>query len=45
LENTPENLTRWLTNPQAVKPLNKMTIGQLSQGDIEALVHYLDSLK
>ncbi|MBI1876706.1 MAG: cytochrome c oxidase subunit II [Chloroflexi bacterium] len=45
LENTPENLAHWLTNPQAVKPGNKMTIGQLSQDDIAALVQYLTSLK
>jgi cytochrome c oxidase subunit 2 len=45
LYNTPENLARWLTDPQAVKPGNKMTISPLSQGDIEALVQYLTSLK
>ncbi len=45
LENTPENLARWLVDPQAVKPGNKMTISPLSQDDIAALVQYLTSLK
>jgi cytochrome c oxidase subunit 2 len=45
LENTPENLTRWLTDPQLVKPGNKMVIGRLNQDDIAALVQYLTSLK
>jgi cytochrome c oxidase subunit 2 len=44
LENTPENLARWLAEPQAVKPLNKMVINKLSQDEIEALVQYLSSL-
>lgn len=45
LENTPENLARWLTDPQAVKPRNKMVIDPLSQAEIDALVQYLTSLK
>ncbi|HXW00121.1 MAG TPA: c-type cytochrome, partial [Anaerolineae bacterium] len=45
LPNTPENLAHWLTNPQVVKPGNKMLISQLSQDDIAALVQYLSSLK
>jgi cytochrome c oxidase subunit 2 len=45
LPNTPENLAHWLTNPQAVKPGNKMLISRLSQDDIAALVQYLSSLK
>jgi cytochrome c oxidase subunit 2 len=45
LENTPENLARWLANPQAVKPGNKMVIGKLSQDQIDALVQYLTTLK
>jgi len=45
LENTPENLAHWLADPQAVKPLNKMIITELSQDEIEALVQYLGSLQ
>jgi cytochrome c oxidase subunit II len=45
LQNTPENLARWLRNPQAVKPGNLMPNLNLSDQDIAALVAYLDSLK
>jgi cytochrome c oxidase subunit 2 len=46
LENTPDNLARWLADPQTIKPLNKMVIAdELSQDEIEALVQYLSSLK
>ncbi len=46
LENTPENLARWLRNPQAVKPGNKMVLPrQLTDQEIQALVAYLTSLK
>jgi cytochrome c oxidase subunit 2 len=44
LKNTPENLTRWLSDPQAVKPRNQMLIDKLNQTEIEALVAYLSSL-
>jgi cytochrome c oxidase subunit 2 len=44
LENTPDNLARWLADPQAVKPLNKMVINKLSREEIDALVQYLSSL-
>lgn len=45
LENTPENLESWLTDPQAVKPHNLMVIDPLSQAEIDALVAYLTSLQ
>ena len=45
LENTPENLALWLKDPQAVKPGNKMPALGLSEGDVEALVAYLHSLR
>ncbi len=45
LTNTPENLAKWLKNPQAVKPGNDMVIPPLSDADIQALVAYLESLK
>ena len=44
LDNTPENLARWLRDPQAVKPKNKMAMRSLSADEIEALVEYLQGL-
>ncbi|MER3419437.1 MAG: cytochrome c oxidase subunit II [Chloroflexota bacterium] len=47
LENTPENVVRWIKNPQAVKPGAKMPAwqGVLSEDDIKAIADYLESLK
>lgn len=45
LENTPENLARWLRDPQEVKPGNKMPDLNLSDQDIAKLVAYLESLQ
>ncbi len=54
LDNTPENLERWLRNPDDVKPGNVMAARApsyttpalaLNQEDIKALVAYLHSLK
>ena len=52
LENNPEQLARWLTHPNEVKPGNRMwTEGyvknniKLSAEDVSALVAYLQSLK
>jgi len=45
LPNTPENLKRWLRNPQEVKPGNDMPNLNLSDSDVEALAAYLESLK
>jgi len=52
LENNTENLTRWITNPLAVKPGNKMWYDgyvknniHLTPDDISALVAYVQSLK
>lgn len=45
LDNTPENLARWLRNPQEVKPDNKMPNLQLDEATISQLVAYLESLK
>ncbi len=47
LENDPEGegLFRWLKNPQAVKPGNKMPNLGLSDDDVRALVAYLRTLK
>lgn len=45
LDNTPENLTAWLANPQAVKPGNLMIIPPLRQETIQDMVAFLESLK
>ena len=45
MENTPDNLARWLADPQAVKPLNKMLLPRpLSPEEIEAVGQYLSGL-
>lgn len=45
LENTPENLAKWLDNPPAVKPGTQMPDLPLSQSDISNLVAFLETLK
>jgi cytochrome c oxidase subunit 2 len=45
LENTPENMARWIHNPQEVKPDNLMPNLNLTQEEVDALVAYLQSLK
>jgi cytochrome c oxidase subunit 2 len=44
-DNTPENLKKWLANPQAVKPGTAMPNLALKPQQIEDLVAYLTSLK
>lgn len=45
LDNTPENLARWLRDPQEVKPGNQMPNLRLKESEVEALVAYLRNLK
>jgi len=45
LDNTPENVAKWLRNPADVKPEAKMPNYHLSEQDINDLVTYLESLK
>jgi len=45
LSNTPENLARWLRNPQEVKPGALMPNLNLSETTIDQLVAYLESLQ
>ena len=45
LDNTADNLTNWITNPQQAKPGTNMPPTTLSPGDLQALVAYLGSLK
>ena len=41
MDNTPQNLARWLENPQRVKPGNMMPNLNLTEEQIDALVAYL----
>ncbi|MEJ2559567.1 MAG: cytochrome c oxidase subunit II [Anaerolineae bacterium] len=45
LENTPDNLAKWLRNPQAVKPGVHMPNLNLTDVEIKALVAYLEASK
>ena len=52
LENNPEQLARWISHPDQVKPGNKMYVTgylgnniKLTPADVTALVAYLSSLK
>lgn len=45
LTNTPENMARWLKDPQAVKPGNRMPDLRLSDDEVRALAAYLETLK
>lgn len=45
IENTPEGLTRWLKDPQHVKPGNLMPNMFLTDAQTQDLVSYLQSLK
>jgi len=45
MQNTPENLQRWIEDPQAIKPGNIMPNLHVRPRDVEVLVSYLQSLK
>ncbi|MFN2500555.1 MAG: cytochrome c oxidase subunit II [Pyrinomonadaceae bacterium] len=45
LVNNDENLRSWITDPQKIKPGNRMPMHTLSDEDLKALVTYLRSLK
>ena len=44
-ENTPATLARWVAQPQAMKPGNKMPNPNLSEGETRAVAAYLESLE
>lgn len=44
LENTPENLRRWLSNPKAVRPDTLMPNLGLSAEEMDAVIAFLTSL-
>lgn len=41
LPNNPENLTRWIADPQGLKPGNRMPPTHLEPADLQTLVEYL----
>ena len=45
LDNTPENLARWIRDPQAIKPGALMVVPDLDDDTIQLLVAYLQALK
>jgi cytochrome c oxidase subunit 2 len=45
LVNTPENLARWIADPQKIKPGVNMPASALEKPDLDALVAYLRSLQ
>lgn len=45
LPNTPENLSRWIRDPQSLKPGNFMPPTHLDDAALEALVDYLQTLR
>jgi cytochrome c oxidase subunit 2 len=44
-DNTPENLRRWMANPQQIKPGCLMPDFQLANADLENLTDFLETLK
>lgn len=45
LENTPENMARWIADPQGLKPGNFMRTPPLSDETVQQLTAYLEGLK
>ncbi len=45
LPNTPQNMERWLRNPQEVKPGNLMPNSKLTEDQVRALTAYMESLR
>jgi cytochrome c oxidase subunit 2 len=45
LDNTRENMSRWITNPQGIKPGTRMPPSNLAPAELDALLTYLQSLK
>ena len=43
--NTPENLRRWIQNPDAIKPGSRMPAMELSDRELDAVAAYLETLR
>ena len=44
-ENTPENLWRWIQDPNAIKPGSLMPAMKLGDADVDAVVRYMNTLR
>ena len=44
-ENTPEKLRLWIQNPEAIKPGSLMPAMKLSDGDLDAVLNYMETLR
>jgi cytochrome c oxidase subunit II len=45
LPNTPADVSRWVRDPQAFKPGNRMPVLELGEGEHRAVIDYLESLR
>jgi len=45
MPNTPENMRRWITNPQAIKPGALMPDFNLTNEEVDQLSEYLSTLR
>jgi cytochrome c oxidase subunit 2 len=45
VENTPDNLRRWIRNPDDIKPGARMPAMNLSAKELDAVTAYLASLR
>ena len=45
LPNTPEEMRRWIRDPQSIKPGSNMPSSTLPEADLDVLVAYLESLR
>jgi len=43
--NTPDNLRRWIRNPEAIKPGSLMPAMELNDQELDALTGYLETLR
>jgi cytochrome c oxidase subunit 2 len=43
--NTPDNLRRWIRNPEAIKPGSLMPAMELNDQELDALIGYLETLR
>ena len=43
--NTPENLRKWIQDPEAIKPGSLMPAMKLNDQDLNALMAYLETLR
>jgi cytochrome c oxidase subunit II len=44
-ENTPQNLRLWIQDPSAIKPGSLMPAMKLNDADLDAVIHYMETLR